>query len=112
MKKGLFLLLAMAILTQTGYCVESSTVSVFNELKNAVVQDITSTVTTGVNNVKIASYKVQLEQKKKELEEVQNSNTFFIIKYFREVSIRSKIRQLENDIKDLEEENAKNAAAK
>lgn len=107
MKKGLFLLLAMAIISQAGYCAESSTVSVLNELKNAVVNDITSTVTTGVNNVKIATYKVQLEQKKKELEEVEKSDTFFIIKYFRAVSIRSKIRQLEQDIAELEKENKK-----
>ncbi len=105
MKKGLFLFLVMAIVSQAGYCAESSTVSVLNELKNAVVNDITTTVTTGVNNVKIATCKVQLEQKKKELEEVQKSDTFFLVKYFREVSIRSKIRRLENEIEELEKEN-------
>jgi hypothetical protein len=103
MKKILFLSLAMAILSQGGYCAESNTATILNDIKNAVVQDITDTVTTNVNSVKLAAYKAELEQRKKELEEVEKSSTFFIVKYFREASLKAKIAQLEANIKELEE---------
>ena len=103
MKKILFLLLTMAILSPIGYSTESATSTVLNDIKNAVVKDISDTVTTNVNNVKLAAYKAQLEQKKKELQELENSSTFFIIKYFKEISLRAKISDLEMKIKEIED---------
>jgi len=108
MKKFLLAVLSVFILAQYGICAETTaaptTAELLQSLKNAVVTDITNTVTTNVNNVKLASYKTQLEQKQQELQEVENSSGFAIVKYFKKASINRKISELEANIKAIEEQ--------
>ena len=110
MKKGLLLLMvSMIIGTQAGFCetattpvATSNTASVVSEIKQAIVTDVQNTLTSSVNNVKLNAYKNQLAQKKAELDEVENSNTFALIKVIRKILINNKISELEANIAALE----------
>ena len=108
MKKILLFLFINLIIAQGSLCIAetSTSQSIFSNLKDAIVKDVTNSVTTSVNNVKLANYKTQLEEKKKELEEVENSDSLAIIKYFKKASINQKISDLEAKIEAIEESNS------
>ena len=109
MKKYLLILFTALFIAQGSVFADttSEAANLLNSLKNAVVQDVKNTVSTtlnkGVNVIKIANYKSQLEQKKQELKELEESNTNFFVKFFKRISINRQINQLEADIKTLEE---------
>lgn len=111
MKKILLIMFAALLVFQGGmsYAAEEST-GIFSTLKNAIIKDVqetvSSTVTTAANKaidiVKINQYKQQIAQKKQELADLEESNTFFIVKFFKKRKINREIRALENKIKELE----------
>ena len=107
MKKVLLLIsIFMLMCTSFSVAATTQTENVLNSLKNAVVQDVQNTVssvaTKAINKVKIVQYKAQLEQKKKELAELEASNTNFIVKFFKRIKLNREITKLENQIKELE----------
>lgn len=108
MKKVLLAIFSIAIIAQSGLCAtttaQPTTADILKDLKNAVISDVTNSVTTNVNNIKLATYKTQLEQKKQELKEVEKSSSPAIIKYFKRARINSKIAELEANIKLIEDE--------
>ena len=109
MKKTLLLLFS-ALIIATGASFAASTTSetagILNSLKNAVIQDVTNTVTasatSAINQVKLINYKNQLAQKQQELKDLEASNTNAFIKIFKRYSINKKIKELENNIAELE----------
>jgi hypothetical protein len=110
MKKVLFLLVATIITFNanasfgaTTTTTTSTAQTIVNDLKDAIVNDVKSSVTTNVNSVKLASYKTQLEQKQKELAEVEESSSFALVKYYKKYTLTNKISELEANIKAIEE---------
>ncbi len=106
MKKCLFALMAFVFFAQYGVCIDTTSISVMKNIKDAVVSDITNTasdtLTTNVNNVKLAAYKTQLSQKEKELEEVEESSSLALVKCYKKVKIKRKIAELEANIEEIE----------
>ena len=110
MKKTLVLLFGLLILSTNAFAAESATTaatqSIFETMKNAIIQDVSNTVqnvaTSALNQVKLVNDKTQLEKKKKELEELEASNTFFLVKIYKRIKLNSDIDKLEKEIAELE----------
>ena len=110
MKKLSILLFALLTLSINVFAAQSATTnaaqSIFQTMKNAVIQDVSNKVQDVANNmlnqVKLAKDKAQLEQKKKELEELENSNTFFLVKIYKKIKLNNEVSKLEKEIKELE----------
>lgn len=111
MKKILLIMFTALLVFHGGmsYAADNST-GIFSSLKNAIIKDIQDTVSTTVTNaankaidiVKINQYKQQIAQKKQELADLEESNTFCIVKFFKKRKLNREIKSLENKIKELE----------
>ena len=113
MKKTLLILFGALLVFQAGISyadTASETTSIFQSLKNAIIKDVQNTVQTTVTNAankvlnqaKLAQYKQELEQKKKELAELEASKKNFIVKFFQRRKLKKDIQTLEDAIKALE----------
>ncbi len=104
MKKTFLLITSLLIIVHGGLCYATtdSGQSIFSGLKDAIVSDVSSTVTSGVNSIKLTTYQTQLAQKQQELEELEASSKNVFVKYFKKVSLNRNISELEAKIKELE----------
>ena len=112
MKKSLLILFGALLIFQGGlsYGATGEVTGIFQSLKNAIFKDVenavqstvTAAATKALNQVKLAQYKQQLEQKKQELAELEASKKNFIVKFFQRRKINREIKDLEEKIKALE----------
>ena len=111
MKKILLIICASILVFQGGMSYAADEASgIFSSLKNAIIKDIQETVSSTVNNatnkaidiVRINQYKLQIAQKQQELADLEESNTFCIVKFFKKRKLNREINALENKIKELE----------
>lgn len=112
MKKSLLILFGLFLIMQgsLSYGATTESTGFFTALKNAIIKDVESTVqstvttaaTKAMNQVKIAQYKQQIQQKKQELADLEASKKNFIVKFFQRRKINREIRDLEEKIKELE----------
>jgi len=111
MKKTLLILFGALLIFQGSMtCSAAESTNIFTTLKNAIIKDVESTVqstvtsaaTKAINQVRLAQYKQQLEQKKQELAELEASKTNFIVKFFKKRKLNREIKDLEEQIKELE----------
>lgn len=106
MKKLFIILFITIIFGQFGYCSNSpiSMHSIARDLKDAVVTDVTNSVNATVNSVKLAGYQAQLEKKKNELKEVENSSSSVFVKNYKKIRLKQQISELEDNIRRIESE--------
>ena len=111
MKKSLLILFGALLIFQGAMSyAESEASGIFQALKNAIINDVesavqstvTSAATKAINQVKLAQYKKELEQKKQELADLEASKKNFIVKFFKRRKINREINDLEEKIKALE----------
>lgn len=111
MKKSLLVLFAAILFlgnNLAGSAAEST--GILSTLKDAIIKDVSNTVqssvttaaTKALNAVKLAQYKQQLEQKKQELADLEESNINFFSKFFKRIKLNREINNLEEKIKALE----------
>ena len=100
MKKFLLLLAIVLIFQQYGFCA-SATSNILDDLKNAVITDITTTV----NTVKLETYKAQLAQYQQELKELEEDNSMLgIVKFYKTCNLNRKIADTQAKISAIENE--------
>lgn len=111
MKKSLLILFGALLIMQGAMSFAASeSTGIFQSLKNAIIKDVesavqstvTSAATKAMNQVKLAQYKKELEQKKQELADLEASKKNFIVKFFQRRKINREIKDLEEKIKELE----------
>ena len=111
MKKSLLVLFGALLIFQGAISyAETESTGIFQSLKNAIMRDVesavqstvTSAATQAMNQVKLAQYKKELEQKKQELADLEASKKNFIVKFFQRRKLNREIRDLEEKIKELE----------
>lgn len=113
MKKTILILTAMLLMSASSYAAQSgahqaaeTTQSILGQMRDAIVRDVHNSVdqsvNAGVNSLKLASYKAQLAQKKRELARIEASDYNYFLKNYKKFKIRQEIRDLENKIADLE----------
>ena len=111
MKKSLLVIFAALLVFQcaNSYAASEST-GIFQSLKNAIMKDVesavqstvTSAATKAMNQVKLAQYKKELEQKKQDLADLEASKKNFLVKFFQRRKLNREISDLEEKIKELE----------
>jgi len=111
MKKTILILFGALLIFQGGLsCSAAESTGILQSLKNAIMQDVesavqstvTSAATKAMNQVKLAQYKKELEQKKQELADLEASKKNFIVKFFKRRKLNREINDLEEKIKELE----------
>ena len=112
MKKNLLVLFGLLLIFQGGlsYGATAESTGIFQTLKNAIMKDVesvvqstvTSAATKAMDQVKLAQYKKELEQKKQDLADLEASKTNFLVKFFKKRRLNREINDLEEKIKELE----------